>query len=131
MDFLRFADGIAKGGMIHSPFGVWPPPDTIVVRRDGSDSIGVTELAFGPENMVWLEDGGCEYAVYERDPEATSKLTEEDLTKNPFLGRGAEYHQMGEAVKGVSAPDAECYTTPDGDCIAENCKLHGPLRSTS
>lgn len=22
--------------------------------------------------------------------------------------------------------DAECFTMPDGDCVAERCRLHGP-----
>ncbi len=25
-----------------------------------------------------------------------------------------------------SAPDSECYTLPDGMCVADKCKLHGP-----
>lgn len=25
------------------------------------------------------------------------------------------------------APDKDCYTLPNGECVAPNCSLHGPL----
>ena len=38
----------------------------------------------------------------------------------------ADLKQQLEDVK--RSPDSECYTIPNGDCVAENCKLHGKLK---
>ncbi len=27
------------------------------------------------------------------------------------------------------APDSECFTLPDGSCVAKKCKLHDPLET--
>ena len=39
-------------------------------------------------------------------------------------------HGIGASESGKDdAPDSECYTLPNGECVAPVCKLHGPVDS--
>jgi hypothetical protein len=82
---LRFQDGPYEGQTTQWPLDAMPPDRLAVLPgMMGMQDADVVEA----ERKDALEV--CD--IYTRDPERTSKLTDEQAAEMEFLARGAEYH---------------------------------------
>lgn len=61
------------------------------------------------------------------DPLLREAITAAAIAQGTALG-ALRLAQQALAKLPPVLTDGECYTLPNGECVAENCRLHGPMK---